>query len=74
MTRHAAGGGAARGEKTSMLRQLVGLTLGVVLIASAPAGSAEIVPHRASYTLSLGQSKSSGGVIDIQGAMYIEWQ
>ncbi len=63
-----------------MVRHLVGLTLGAALVASVPAisapsaVSAEITPHRASYTLGLGQSKSSGGVVDIQGAMYIEWQ
>jgi hypothetical protein len=60
-----------------MVRHLVGLTLGIALTASlpaVPASSGEISPHRASYTLSLGQTKSSGGVVDIQGAMYIEWQ
>ncbi len=60
-----------------MVRHLVGLTLGIALTASlpaVPAASGEIAPHRASYTLSLGQTKSSGGVVDIQGAMYIEWQ
>lgn len=57
-----------------MLRHLAGLTLGVALLAAVPALSAEIVPHRASYTLTLGQAKSSSGVVDIQGAMYIEWQ
>ncbi|HEX9466159.1 MAG TPA: DUF1849 family protein [Alphaproteobacteria bacterium] len=57
-----------------MLRHLVGLTLGIALFAGAPALSAEIVPHRASYTLTLGGAKSSSGVVDIQGAMYIEWQ
>src|SRR5258708_22654741 len=57
-----------------MLRHLVGLTLGIALFAGAPALPAEIVPHRASYTLTLGGAKSSSGVVDIQGAMYIEWQ
>jgi hypothetical protein len=57
------------------MRFLTGLTLSAALIASSPAGSAEIAPHRASYTLSLGGSNSSAsGVMDIDGAMYIEWQ
>ena len=61
-----------------MRRVLAGLTLGAALFWSAPGGSAEvpeISPHRASYTLSLGSSNASAsGVIDIDGAMYIEWQ
>jgi hypothetical protein len=36
--------------------------------------AAEIASHRASYTLSLGSSKSASGVVTVEGAMYIEWQ
>jgi EipB-like len=72
-----------------MLRSLAGLRprlgapgvgllgLGIVglgLLPVAAATSAEISPHRASYTLSLGGSKTSSGVVDLDGAMYIEWQ
>ncbi len=57
-----------------MSRFLAALTLGVALLAAHPASPAEIAPHRATYTLSLGGSKSAGGVVDITGAMYIEWQ
>ena len=63
-----------------MRRLLAGLTLCAALIASRPlcsadiAPAAEISPHRASYTLSLGGDNPSGsGVVDIDGAMYIEW-
>jgi hypothetical protein len=42
--------------------------------AASLAAAAEIAPHRASYTLSLGGSKSSSGVVAITGAMFIEWQ
>jgi hypothetical protein len=42
--------------------------------AASIAAAAEIAPHRASYTLSLGGSKSSSGVVAITGAMFIEWQ
>ncbi len=63
-----------------MRRFSAGLTLSAALVASAPLGSAEIpgnaeiAPHRASYTLSLGGTNSASGVVDIDGAMYIEWQ
>jgi len=57
-----------------MSRFLAALTLGAALVAVPSAFAADIAPHRATYTLSLGGAKSSTGVVDIQGAMYIEWQ
>ncbi len=63
-----------------MRRFLAGLTLCAALIFSGRPDSAEvpapsdISPHRASYTLGLGGTNQNSGVIDIDGAMYIEWQ
>jgi len=57
-----------------MYRVLAGITLVCGFLAGPTGIAAEIAPHRASYTLSLGASKSSGGVVDLDGAMYIEWQ
>src|SRR5271163_936776 len=57
-----------------MYRVLAGVTLVFGFLAGATGIAAEIAPHRASYTLSLGASKSAGGVVDLDGAMYIEWQ
>jgi len=57
-----------------MSRFLAGLTLGVALLAGPSALAVDITPHRATYTLSLGNARSATGVVDIQGAMYIEWQ
>lgn len=50
------------------------LLLGAFVAVAPAATAAEIASHRASYTLSLGSSKSSSGIIAIEGAMYIEWQ
>jgi hypothetical protein len=44
-----------------------------VMVATLPAGGADIDPHRALYTLSLGTSKSGSGVLGASGAMYYEW-
>lgn len=57
---------------------LAGLALIAALAPMGTARPAEISPHRASYTLSLGGSGDQGndvnGVIDVNGAMYIEWR
>ena len=46
----------------------------VLLFAVAPAGAADIDPHRALYSLTLGSSAKSGsGVLGASGAMYYEW-
>ncbi len=45
-----------------------------VWVAAAPAAFAvEIAPHRALYSLTLGSSKSSSGVVGASGAMVYEW-
>ncbi|HXQ51450.1 MAG TPA: cell envelope integrity EipB family protein [Stellaceae bacterium] len=45
----------------------------VLLFAVAPAGAADIDPHRALYSLTLGSSRSGSGVLGASGAMYYEW-
>ena len=57
-----------------MRRLWAGLALIATSGAAGSACSAEIAPHRASYTLSLGNSNQANGVIDVDGAMYIEWR
>ncbi|MBM3537944.1 MAG: DUF1849 family protein [Alphaproteobacteria bacterium] len=57
-------------DRVSLLAGVIGVA--VLLGAAAPA--AEIASHRASYTLSLGSSRSNSGIAAIEGAMFIEWQ
>src|SRR5437868_13129789 len=40
---------------------------------AAPGESAEIAPHRALYTMSLGNARSDSGVVDARGTMDYEW-
>jgi len=42
-------------------------------VAAAPVLAADIQPHRALYVLSLGDSKTSSGVLGADGAMTYEW-
>jgi hypothetical protein len=41
--------------------------------AAAPVGAVDISPHRALYSLSLGNAKTGSGVAGASGAMYYEW-
>jgi envelope integrity protein B len=46
----------------------------VVAMAAAPsAGGAEITPHRALYTMTLGNTRNDSGVVDARGTMDYEW-
>jgi len=45
----------------------------IALAAAMPAHGADIDPHRALYTLSLGSARSGSGVLGASGAMYYEW-
>jgi len=48
--------------------------LAVVAVALAvPAKAAEISPHRALYTMSLGNARNDSGVVDARGTMDYEW-
>jgi len=40
---------------------------------AAPAKAAEIAPHRALYTMSLGNARNDSGVVDARGTMDYEW-
>jgi EipB-like len=47
--------------------------VGLVAAAAPGAGAAEIAPHRALYSMSLGSAKSDSGVVDARGTMAYEW-
>ncbi|HEX6841548.1 MAG TPA: cell envelope integrity EipB family protein [Stellaceae bacterium] len=53
--------------------RLVALVAGLWVVAAPVAFAVEIAPHRALYSLTLGSSKSSSGVIGASGAMVYEW-
>ena len=45
----------------------------VTMLAIGPAAPAEIMPHRALYTMSLGATKSDSGVTSASGTMAYQW-
>jgi hypothetical protein len=53
--------------------RLLAVVAGVWVMAAPVAFAVEIAPHRALYSLTLGSSKSSGGVVGASGAMVYEW-
>jgi len=53
--------------------RLVVVVAGLWVAAAPLALAVEIAPHRALYSLTLGSSKSSSGVIGASGAMVYEW-
>lgn len=59
--------------RRTALAALVMLMATLPLGAGASAQTAELVPHRAAYVLSLGTAKS-GGVVSVDGAMTVDWQ
>src|SRR5437588_5554124 len=66
------------GECGAMERWRFGpLVVAVALIAMAAlaalAKAAEIAPHRALYTMSLGNARNDSGVVDARGTMDYEW-
>jgi hypothetical protein len=46
---------------------------GLAAGTAAAAGGAEIAPHRALYSMTLGSSRSDSGVVDARGTMDYEW-
>ncbi len=52
---------------------LLGLAASLWLLATSAALAADIAPHRALYSLTLGSSKSNSGVLGASGAMVYEW-
>ena len=46
---------------------------GVMGLGALAAGAAEIAPHRALYSMSLGSARSDSGVVDAHGSMAYEW-
>ncbi len=55
--------------------ELLVAALGLVAAAvwAVPAGSAEIAPHRALYSMTLGSTRGDSGVVDARGTMDYEW-
>src|SRR5579872_2385269 len=51
----------------------LGPALLIFALAPASGGAADIDPHRALYSLTLGGAKSGSGVLGASGAMYYEW-
>ena len=49
------------------------LVAGLVAVATTAARGAEIVPHRALYSMTLGSARSDSGVVDARGTMDYEW-
>ena len=56
-------------------RSFVSLVLvtGLVAAATTAAGAAEIAPHRALYSMTLGSARNDSGVVDARGTMDYEW-
>lgn len=53
--------------------RLVVLAAALSLLSPAPLRSAEIAPHRALYTMTLGSTRGDSGVVGATGAMDYEW-
>jgi len=49
------------------------LAAGLVAVATTAADAAEIAPHRALYSMSLGTARNDSGVVDARGTMDYEW-
>src|SRR3974377_66605 len=49
------------------------LVAGLVAVAMTAAGGAEIAPHRALYSMTLGSARNDSGVVDARGTMDYEW-
>ncbi|HEY1260677.1 MAG TPA: cell envelope integrity EipB family protein [Stellaceae bacterium] len=50
---------------------VLGLVAG--LVPGPSAGGAEIAPHRALYTMTLGSARTDSGIVDARGTMDYEW-
>ena len=46
---------------------------GLLAIAAPAATGAEIAPHRALYSMTLGSARNNSGVVDARGTMDYEW-
>jgi len=65
---------SSRRKFVSTLALLLGFLASTPTLGASAARGAEIASHRAAYTLSLDKSKTSAGLVAIEGAMVIEWQ
>ncbi|MBV9200471.1 MAG: cell envelope integrity EipB family protein [Alphaproteobacteria bacterium] len=60
-------------KRWRLARGLAGAAILAVVAPAIPAKAAEIAPHRALYTMSLGNTRSDSGVVDARGTMDYEW-
>ena len=65
----ARGGGSKRCGRAAVLA----ITAGFLGAAPGVAGAAEIAPHRALYSMTLGSTRNDSGVTDARGTMAYEW-
>jgi EipB-like len=65
-------GGFGRARATPAVAGLA-LVAGLMLAAARPLAAADIAPHRALYTMTLGATRGDSGVIAANGAMDYEW-
>ena len=54
-------------------RHLAALVAATALIVAAPSAGAQISPHLALYTMTLGGSRSDSGVVEARGTMAYKW-
>ncbi|MBV8888797.1 MAG: cell envelope integrity EipB family protein [Alphaproteobacteria bacterium] len=83
MAGEGSGGVCGRGNLPSRWRFVSAAAAGVTavvmlgtaaaMLAPASAAAAEIAPHRALYTMTLGTTRNDSGVADAQGTMSYEW-
>src|SRR5260370_4766736 len=57
----------------SMVAQSMMVAVTVALLCAGSAGAAEIMPHRALYTMSLGRANGDAGVTAASGTMAYQW-
>jgi hypothetical protein len=58
---------------TARAARLVVLLAGLTMLAATAPRAAEIAPHRALYTMTLGSTRGDSGVVGATGAMDYEW-
>lgn len=55
------------------MNRFASLVLALSVLVAGPAVGGGLAPHRAFYSLSLGDRSSTGDVVDVQGMMIYEW-
>src|SRR5215469_1878189 len=60
-------------KRWRLARGLAAVAALAVMALAVPTKAAEIAPHRALYTMSLGSARNDSGVVDARGTMDYEW-